>query len=154
MELTFLQSASEIVAKGLGDYINGAYIEFQRGTAAVTDLPDPASVTSEYYNSLRLNTLDNRDFLRVNSVIVSSKKTETGYQVVFQALITGTQGEGGQSALDSRIYGGALVYMPTKDTSIDDITRDIVFACGYFQPSEQMVITDSEQTAITFTLNL
>jgi hypothetical protein len=148
MNITITPSAPEILAKALSAYINGAYIEFQQGNSPVTDLPEPTD--EAYYRLLRQNTLGNRDFLRAGNVIAHY----TGKQLVFQALVAGTHGEGGHEAENSRIYGAALIYMPTKDGSIDDITRDIVFARGYFQPDEQLVITSSEQQVITFTLNL
>jgi hypothetical protein len=154
MQLTFLHSGSEILAKSLTDYINGAYVEFQQGSDAVTDLPEVDPADTGYYDNLRHNTLDNRDFIRSSNVVAVTKKTGTGWQIVFQVLFSETHGESGKSVVGSRVYGAALVHMPSKDTAIDDITRDIVFARGYFQPESQGVVTDSEQQVITFTLNL
>jgi hypothetical protein len=154
MSITFLNSGIEILVKSLCNYVNGAYVEFQQGNELVTDLPEVDLDDTEYYNNMRQNTLDNRDFIRVGAIVINPKKTGKDWQITFQVPISETQGEGGHPTSGSRVYGAALVYMPTKDTAIDDITRDIVFARGYFQPENQGVITDTEQQVITFTLNL
>jgi hypothetical protein len=112
--------------------------------------PSLTPASTDYFLQLRENTGGNRDFLRVPIAAVTVKDG----LLTFHAIVSGTTGVGGHSLSNSIIYGCALVFAPTLENEIDDLTRDVVWSVGYFDANQQLVSNTSAQIAITFTLNL
>jgi len=147
---------------------NVMYVEFQAGSTPVTDLPqwhksdekfpypsvDPTD--TEYYLRLRENIGSNRDFLRIPVVSVTVQKgaDPNDLQVYFNGICVGTKGVGGKSTVGATIYGIALAASPTYGVGVDDITRDILWARGYYAPENQIPFSNVAQTSVTFKLNL
>ena len=135
---------------------NVMYVEFQTGSSPVLDLPvvDPAD--SEYYLQLRENTGSTRDFLRipVASTTIQRGSSPDDIAILFNGVCVGATGVGGKSTSGSTIYGVALAVSPTYGITVDDMTRDILWAKGYYDSSNQMPFSTLAQTLITFKLNL
>jgi len=135
---------------------NVMYVEFQTGSSSVLDLPvvDPAD--SEYYLQLRDNTGSTRDFLRIPiaSTTVQKGSSPDDIAILFNGICVGTTGVGGKDTSGSMIYGVALAVSPTYGITVDDMTRDILWARGYYDSSNQMPFSTLAQTLITFKLNL
>jgi hypothetical protein len=144
---------------GLPYHLNGMYVEFQNGDQPVTDnfVVDYESGT-EYYSALKLSS--NRDYLRVNIAVINpqySAEDKRNIKLVCQALINGDRGEGGKpfsAEAGSRIYGAALVVMPTQGLAVDEPLRDIIWARGYLPVDRQLSASQMTQQGITFVLNL
>ena len=161
--VTIIDSASDILAGILtGDPTarpNVMYVEFQaHSTAKVTDLPvvDPAE--TDYYLKLRDNTGSSRDFLRIPVASVTTRREDpnnpNNVTVYFNGICVGDTGVGGKDIFGGLIYGIALVNSPTYGLGIDDLTRDRVWARGYFSEVNQMPTSTVTQTSITFKLKL
>ena len=160
MSVTILNSANQILAGLLrGDTQfkpNVMYVEFQQGANPVTSLPGVDPADKNYYLDLRDGSHSDRDFLRIPVVSVTPQVGDDPNTIalLFNSLCIGTQGLGGKPTNGSVIYGIALAASPTYGTSIDDVTRDIVWGRGYYRPEDQILFSNQAQTAVTFKLNL
>jgi hypothetical protein len=164
--VTLLKSANIILAEllrgnptGLPYHLNGMYVEFQNGDQPVTDnFVVPYESGMEYYEALKLSS--NRDYLRVNIAVINplySAKDKRDVQLVCQALVIGDHGEGGKpfsAEAGSRIYGAAIVAMPTQGLAIDEPLRDVIWARGYLPVDRQLSASQMTQQGLTFVLNL
>lgn len=135
---------------------NVLYVEFQTGPEKVDPLPETDPNDKDYYLRLRANSLSDRDFLRipVASITPITGDNPDKLTLAFNGICIGGKGVGGKSTSNSIIYGMALVASPTYGTGIDDLTRDVIWARGYYAPEYQIRTSSSAQTAITFKLNL
>ena len=160
MSVTILKSSNQILAGLLrGDdrfRLNVLYVEFQQGTGKVTDLPTVDPADSDYYLRLRDNKGSSRDFLRIPVVAVTPVVGENPNEItlLFNGICVGTTGVGEKPTDSSMIYGVALAASPTYGTSVDDLTRDVIWARGYYVPERQIPFSLMAQTAITFKINL
>jgi len=159
-QVTICSSSNRILAGLLsGDSSarpNVMYVEFQSGTAPVTNLPVVDPTQDDYYLQLREDVAGNRDFLRIPIAAVTTQvgATPDDLTLFFNGICAGTTGVGGKSTSDAIIYGIALANSPTFGLAIDDLTRDRVWARGYFSAANQMPFSQIAQTMITFKLNL
>jgi hypothetical protein len=133
------------------------YVEFRQGAMPVEVLPvvDPAD--SGYYLGLRADTLSDRDFLRIPVASVTPRFTNDDpnkLTLLFNGICVGNKGVGGKTTDGARIYGLALVASPTFGTGVDDLTRDLVWGRGYYEPTQQVLFSNTAHTVITFKLNL
>lgn len=120
--------------------ISAMYIEFENNGGAAVDIPTVArDETVSYYDDLA----SPRDYLRVpiNAAVVESTD-ETDYpggnKVTFYGQTQGSAGVGGlefSDAVQSRVYGGALVATP----NYDDPTQDLILVRFYFPSGEQLI---------------
>jgi len=154
-------SANRILARLLSGDRNSSpnvlYLEFQAGTSSPINPPVANPADDDYYLNLRANQAGNQDFLRIPVASVTPKinpDNPNDITLFFNGICVGNTGVGGKSTAGAIIYGIALVSSPTHGTAIDDITRDIVWARGYFVRENQMPFSQVAQTAITFRLNL
>ena len=160
MSVTLLNSSNQILASLLrGDYQlrpNILYVEFQQGITPVTSLPTVDPADNEYFLNLREDVYSDRDFLRIPVVSVTPVVggTPNDITLFFNGICTGTSGVGGKFTEGSTVYGISLVASPTYDTAIDDLTRDVVWARGYYAPSHQIKFSTASQLAVTFKINL
>ena len=158
--VTICSSANRILAGLLrGDTSfrpNVLYVEFQQGTSPVSPLPEVDPADSDYYLDLRADTLSDRDFLRipVASITPLSGADPNKITLAFSGICVGTEGVGCKPTSGARIYGLALAASPTFGTGVDDLTRDIVWARGYYESESQILFSTTAQTVLTFRLNL
>jgi len=153
-------------AMGLGDMdyvINRVYIEFENVAAPATAVSVPtfnAYADRTYYAGL----VAPKDYLSVPLLGQPTLGIVTGYEAYFTAGLegnkltflaqtAGTAGENGvpfSNALNSKIYGLALVAAPDSG----DITKDIVIARGYFAVADQLVKPAAGQVHVSAELEL
>ena len=130
------------------------YIEFRTDGLSVP-LTELESLLEEedstYYAQLRDNSLTDRDFLRVP--ILSATVAEDSSYILFSAMATGPLGVGKKPATGAQIYGLALVACPSVRNDEDDISRDILWARGYFDVPNQIALS-GDNILVTFKLNL
>jgi hypothetical protein len=164
-EVTILRSANIILAEllrgnpsGLPYHLTGMYIEYQNGDRPVLDnFTVPYDSGLDYYDALKLSA--DRDYLRVNIAVITphvNPADKLNIQLACQALVLGDTGQGGKpfsAEAGSRIYGAALVAMPTQGLAIDDPTRDIIWSRGYLAEANQLSASQLTQQGITFILN-
>jgi len=158
-QVTICNSSNQILAGLLSGNAqarpNIMYVEFKQGLAAVNELPNVDPADNDYYRNLRENNLSDRDFLRIPIVAVNKQGSEgEDITLLFNGICVGDKGVGGKLTRNSMIYGIALANSPTYGTTTDDITRDIVWARGYFDVKNQMPFSNVSQTLVTFKLNL
>ena len=144
---------------GLSYHIRGMYVEFQNGGQLITDLPDPLPENGmEYYR--QLTNSPNRDYLRIALAVISPQYNESSpnqIELVCHAPITTNRGVGGlefSETVGSRIYGGALVAMPTMGTATDDPEKDVLWSRGYLPTDKQLTASQSTQLGIAWKINL
>ena len=160
-QVTICSAANQILAGLLrGDTSlrpNVMYVEFQQGAKPVESLPEVDPSDSRYYLDLRADTLSDRDFLRIPVASITprvSNEDPNKLTLLFNGICVGDKGVGGKTTDGARIYGLALVASPTFGTGVDDLTRDLVWARGYYAPTSQVLFSNTAQTVITFKLNL
>jgi hypothetical protein len=147
---------------GRRDYsIAGMYIEYEN----VADPDDPVSIPTygreeglEYYADLLGSGV--RDYIRVPLRMEPALSIAAGYesyftagdngnQLTFFALSTGATGVHGKtfsSAVNSKIFGFALVAMPVPG----DRTQDVIVARTYLDEADQQVKEASAQAGVTW----
>jgi len=159
--VTICDSSNQILAGLLSGDVsfrpNVMYVEFQSGSEPVTvPEPKPSDNHGKYFLDMRENTHSERDFIRIPIVSVTPVAAQGSNDIIvyFNGICTGATGVGGKSTLNSRIYGISLANSPTYGKEIDDLTRDIVWARGYFDTANQMQFSSVAQTIVTFKLNL
>lgn len=157
---TFGWAACRLFGYGDTDYrISHVYIEYEN----VTLPADPVTVPSYdaddgrgYYDNL----VSPQDYLRVPITGVPATQIATGYEslftdgvdgnkLVFFAQTAGTTGENGvafSNAVNSKVFGIALVSVPTEA----DKTKDVLITRGYFAVSDQKVKDASAQIGVTW----
>jgi len=135
---------------------NVMYVEFQTGTQRVDPVPVADPADADYFLRLRENTIGSRDYLRipVASVTPIVKESPNDITLLFNGLCAGVKGVGGKATDGSIIYGVALASSPTFGLTIDDLTKDIMWARGYYAPENQILFSNSAQTSVTFSINL
>jgi len=160
--LTQMVTSGFAVAKalGLGDstyQINRMYIEFENVATPATAVSVPtfsATAGLAYYQGL----VSPKDYLSVPLLGQSTLSIATGYESYFTAGVDGNQltflaqsaGSAGvngvpfSNALNSKVYGIALVSAP--DSS--DATKDILIARGYYAVADQMIAPASGQVHV------
>lgn len=118
------------------------YIEFQNnGGVAVTPPTPTRSGGRSYYDGLAASLTE--DYLRVPVALAyldSSDETEfpDGNRLKVTAETSGTAGVNGKpfnSSVQSRIYGGAVVYAPVWN----DPTQDLVLCRFYYDTADQSI---------------
>jgi hypothetical protein len=143
-----------------GYHPSAMYIEFEN----VGDPDDPVTVPAfdttegiEYYDELAFSP--SRDYLRVALNQRPLLGVEDGYEQVFAAGqgnkltffalsvgAVGTHGKEYSDAVNSKVFGVALVATP----EFSDHTQDIVFSRTYFPADEQVVKEVSHQVGVTW----
>jgi hypothetical protein len=165
-QVTVVQSANIILAEllrgnpsGLPYHLNGMYIEYQNGDTPIRDnFIVPYNSGLEYYEALKLST--DRDYLRVNIAVITPQVHPDNHAKIVlacQSLVLGDRGQGGKPfspEAGSRVYGAAIVAMPTQGLAVDDPTRDILWARGYLPEDRQLAASQLTQQGVTFILNL
>lgn len=142
--------------------VGAVYFEYENVLSAGTNVVEPTTFPKtldiSYYNSLG----SNRDFLRIPIQVTPALSTAAGYQsllptenqtnqLTFFAQTSGAAGHFGlgfSSAAYSKIYAAALVATP----SIEDQTKDVIFARTVFNTDAQVVKDASSQIGITWTV--
>jgi hypothetical protein len=123
--------------------IGGMFFEFENNSGAAVSPPSfDRNDGMSYYNGLL--TSPNRDYLRVPLVASSLNSSDValfpgGNQLGFFAQtegVTGVHGKTFSSAVQSRIFGGALVTFP----DFGDATQDLVFSRFYFTETDEQLI--------------
>jgi hypothetical protein len=130
------------------------YVEFTSGSSTSVPAADPAE--DDYYLKLRANSLSSNDFLRIPIVSVTPIVGDNPNDItlVFNALCVGDEGVKHTSTAGATIYGIALAASPTYGVEIDDLTRDVIWARGYFDTANQIPFSKVSQTLLTFKLKL
>lgn len=153
MAMIQLVTSGFAIAKtlGLGDSsykINRMYLEFENVAAPGTAVSVPTFLVTAglaYYQGL----LAPKDYLSVPLLGQPTLSIATGYESYFTAGVDGNKltflaqsvgsvgvnGTAFSNALNSKIYGVALVAAPDSG----DPTEDIVVARGYYSVADQMV---------------
>lgn len=152
------------MAIGLGrrEYrVSGLYIEYENVVDpedAITAPTYAATEGLEYYNDLALSST--RDYLRVPLIQAPMLGIETGYQdyfvdgesgnkLTFFAMSQGTTGVHGKAFSDSansKVFGAALVAIPT----FQDATKDVILARAYYDVADQTLKLASSQVGIAW----
>jgi hypothetical protein len=150
----FMKSGADLVARlmagGAGLGVKGMYLEFDNGVDPLVDPTYDRDADISYYNG---SLGANRDFLRVNLVsaplLRASDSTYETNQVSFFALSASQLGVIGEQTFQtgSRVYGGALVAMPSQS----DRTQDVV-VCRTYWSADALAKDDSHQVAINWLL--
>jgi hypothetical protein len=154
-----------IVARlvGMGDVsyqVDTMYIEFENVAAPGNPVTIPTydrSAGLEYYDGL--SSSGTLDYIRTAVAGNPSLGVKSGYEAYFgtgegnkltffaqTAGATGVHGKTFSDSVNSKVYGAALVATP----SFADPTQDVIFARTYFQTSEQVEKSASEQIGITW----
>jgi hypothetical protein len=153
--------AAQCIGVGNRDYrIAGMYLEFENVALPGDTVTVPTFNESDdrgYYEDLQIS--GSRDFLRVPLVaapIISVRPADAdlfavgeGNRVIFHSQSQGGAGIHGKTfsnAANSKLFGAALVAIPTWS----DRTRDVILARTYFEVADQAVKASSQQLGITW----
>lgn len=151
---------ARLLTQGLSGYrIGGLYLEYKNVASPSDTVAPPAFDRSGgigYYNALASSP--NIDYLRVPLVAASFDSSDAikfpnGNRCSFFAMSQGTVGVHGKAFSDvnnSKVYGGALVAIP----SLADATQDIVFSRFYLSSGEQQVKLPTSQLGLSWQLVL
>ena len=158
-------AAAKLMATGNAAYrISAMYIEFEN-VAVSSDPVTPPSYTrsegQEYYEGLSL--VADRDFIRASLLLPAAVSVEEGYEdyvpenegnlLTFYTQTQGTAGYHGKTfsnAVNSKIFGAALVATPDPD----DPTKDIIVARTYLSSPNQVLKIAASQVGLTWGLSL
>lgn len=153
--------AAQCVGRGDRAYrLAGMYIEFENMSDDVTAVTPPSFERTEgieYYAGLADSLV--RDYLRVPLLLTPDVDVVSGDEALFpdpllgnllrvQAITSGTAGVHGRTfsaAEHSRVFGIAIVATPV----FADPTRDLVFARGYFDDEDQLLMPTTGQLTLT-----
>lgn len=145
---------AHLMSDGTADYrVNGMYVEFKNVSDPSAAIAAPAydrSGAAGYYADLA-NSPD-ADFLRVPLIAASTDNSDptkfsANNRVTFFAMTQGAAGVHGKpfnDSVNSKVYGLALVAMPSQG----DRSRDVVFSRTYFDADEQQVKTATSQVGV------
>jgi len=153
---------AEARALGLGDAtykISKVYVEFENNAGAVTP---PTFVNTEgrsYYTGL----VAPRDYLRVDLLGAPQLSIVPGYAAYFTAGVSGNRltflaqtagsagenGVGFSNALNSTVFGVALVAAPDDS----DKSKDVIVARGYYAVANQLKKPSGGQLTIGWELD-
>jgi len=141
--------------------VSGLYIEYENmgnPDDPVTPPEFERSAGIEYYSDLVYNSL--RDYLRVPLIQTPMLGIEAGYENIFTEGETGnkltfftqTQGTTGvhgkpfSDSANSKVFGVALVAIPT----FQDSTKDVILARTYFDAADQVAKLPSSQIGVSW----
>ncbi len=141
--------------------IAGMYLEFENVTSPGDTVSAPSFDRGpesgvEYYNSLSGSGV--RDYLRVPLVSGALVSTDdelfpSGNRMTFFAQSSGVVGVHGRTfsdAVNSKVFGGALVAMPEES----DSTQDLVFSRFYFDAAAQQIKLSTSQVGLDWETTL
>lgn len=158
-------AAAKLLATGnLAYRVSAMYIEFENvasGGDAVTIPTYTRAEGQEYYEGLAF--VADRDFIRASLLLPAAITVEEGYEdympanegnlLTFYTQTQGTVGYHGttfSNAVNSKVFGAALVVTPFPD----DPTKDIVVARTYLSAPNQVLKIASSQIGLTWGLSL
>jgi len=158
-------AAAKLMATGNAAYrISAMYIEFENVAVSSDPVTLPSYTRSEgqeYYEGLAL--VSDRDFIRASLLLPAAVSVEEGYEdyvpenegnlLTFYTQTQGTTGYHGKTfsnAVNSKIFGAALVATPDPD----DPTKDIIVARTYLSSANQVLKIAASQVGLTWGLSL
>lgn len=150
-----------LLRKGPQYGVGGMYFEFENTASPGDPVVAPAVSRDadqgvEYYDGLALSS--DRDYLRVPLIagrleISDAVRFPKGNETVFFAQTSGTEGVHGKpfsSAVNSTVFGGALVAFVDPE----DPTQDLILSRFYQDVSEQAVKLSTTQIGYEWSLAL
>lgn len=158
-------AAAKLLATGNAAYrVSAMYIEFENVASsgdAVTPPTYARSEGQEYYEGLAF--VADRDFIRASLLLPAAVSIEEGYEdyipanegnlLTFYTQTQGTVGYHGKAfsnAVNSKIFGAALVVTPVSD----DPAKDIIVARTYLSAPNQVLKVAASQVGLTWSLSL